>query len=97
MGSARGHRVWGRRPRQACFVDGLTDNEVGTVAPARSREYREISRKAERLRTSGAKKSKASGKNTKPLRSRIGEAAQTRRRDYGHRFFGCARPRKKKT
>jgi len=53
---------------EARFVDGLTDGEVEELfRSAREPEYREISRKAERLRNSLSKKSKASGKNTKPL------------------------------
>jgi len=53
---------------EARFVDGLTDNEVEELfRSAREPEYREISREAERLRTSLAKKSKASGASTKPL------------------------------
>jgi hypothetical protein len=53
---------------EARFVDGLTDNEVEELfRSARQPEYREISREAERLRTSLAKKSKASGASTKQL------------------------------
>ena len=53
---------------EARFVDGLTDNEVEELfRSAREPEYREISREAERLRTSLAKKSKASGASTKQL------------------------------
>ena len=53
---------------EARFVDGLTDNEVEELfRSAREPEYREISREAERLRTSLAKKSKASGATSKQL------------------------------
>jgi len=53
---------------EARFVDGLTDNEVEELfRSARQPEYREISREAERLRTSLSKKSKASGASTKQL------------------------------
>ena len=53
---------------EARFVDGLTDNEVEELfRSARQPEYREISREAERLRTSLAKKSKISGASTKQL------------------------------
>ena len=53
---------------EARFVDGLTDGEVEELfRSAREPEYREISRQAERLRNSLAKKSKASGATSKQL------------------------------
>ena len=53
---------------EARFVDGLTDNEVEELfRSAREPEYREISREAERLRSSLLKKSKAPGASTKKL------------------------------
>ena len=53
---------------EARFVDGLTDNEVEELfRSVREPEYREISREAEKLRSSLSKKSKAPGASTKKL------------------------------
>ncbi|MGH7871808.1 MAG: chromate resistance protein ChrB domain-containing protein [Candidatus Binatia bacterium] len=57
---------------EARFVDGLTDDEVEELfRSARELEYREISRAAERLRSSLPKKSKISGANTKQFTAEL--------------------------